>query len=212
MNMKKELRQKLYRKRSQAFQNDQASEECAALKLVDMARPLLDGSVTHLKLTDTVIAGYIPIGSEIDPRPLMTEFHEKGALLCMPEVVEKNAPLQFRQWSPGDLLISGALGTLQPLSTARILNPDVMFLPLVGVDQMGVRLGQGGGFYDRTIEKYTGEKYSGKELLTIGLAFETQIVDDLPKQPHDQYLDGLISPSFCKMWTEDRQVRYLKQS
>ncbi len=207
MNIKKDLRQKLYRKRSQAFQNDQNSEDCAAQKLVDMAAPIIERPVLHLDLSETVIAGYIPIGSEIDPRPLMTEFHKRGAVLCMPEVVEKDAPLQFREWSPGDLLISGALGTLQPLSTARTLDPDVMLLPLVGVDQKGVRLGQGGGFYDRTIAKY-----SGKDLLTLGLAFEAQIVEDLPKDIHDQYLDGLISPSCCKVWAEDRKARYLKQS
>jgi len=207
MTVKNELRQKLYRKRSLAFQDDQNSEECAALKLVDMAEPLIEHPVSHLNLSDTVIAAYIPIGSEIDPRPLMTAFHKKGANLCVPEVVEVDAPLQFREWSPGDLLISGALGTLQPLSTARILKPDVMFLPLVGVDQKGVRLGQGGGFYDRTIEKFSKE-----ELLTIGLAFDAQMIDDLPREIHDQYLDGLISPSCCKIWTEDRKVRYLMQS
>lgn len=207
MNSKKELRQKLYRKRAQAFQNDQQSEEKAADKLIDMVAPLLERPVSHLEISSTVVAGYIPIGSEIDPRPLLSEFHKKGALVCMPEVVSADAPLQFRQWSPGDLLISGALGTLQPLSTARILEPDVMFLPLVGIDQKGVRLGQGGGFYDRTLSKFLPQG-----LFTIGVAFDEQMVDEIPKEPHDQYLNGVISPSCCKVWSEDRQTRYLKQS
>ncbi len=207
MDLKKELRQKLYRKRSQAFQNDQFSEEKADDKLANMVSPLLERPVSHLDISSTVVAGYIPIGSEIDPRALLGEFHKKGALLCMPEVIAVDAPLQFRQWSPGDLLISGALGTLQPLPTARILEPDVMFLPLVGIDQEGVRLGQGGGFYDRTIMKL---KPQG--VFTVGVAFDEQMVDEIPKETHDQYLDGVISPSCCKVWSEDRQARYLKQS
>lgn len=205
--MKKTLRQKLYRKRSQAFQEDQDTEAGAALKLILMADPLFDQSLLERDLQSTVIAGYIPIGSEIDPRPLLNIFHEKGARLCMPEVIALDEPLKFREWKPGDLLISGALGTLQPLSTAALLVPDVMFLPLVGVDQKGVRMGQGGGFYDRTIAHY-----GKKDLLKIGVAFDAQMVDELPRETHDEYLDGLITPSLCKLWDEDRQARYLKQA
>lgn len=205
--MKKELRQKLYRKRSQAFQEDQDTGAGAALKLISMADPLFDQSLLDQDLQSTIIAGYIPIGSEIDPRPLLTVFHEKGARLCMPEVTALDEALQFREWKPGDLLISGALGTLQPLSTAPLLKPDVMFLPLVGVDQTGVRMGQGGGFYDRTIAEY-----GRQDLVKIGLGFDAQMIDELPRELHDQYLDGLITPSLCKLWDEKRQARYLKQA
>lgn len=206
-SMKKTLRQKLYRKRSQAFQEDQDTGAGAALKLISMADPLFDQSLMQRDLQSTVIAGYIPIGSEIDPRPLLNSFYEKGARLCMPEVTALDEPLKFREWRPGDLLISGALGTLQPLSTAALLAPDVMFLPLVGVDQKGVRMGQGGGFYDRTIAHY-----EQKNLVTIGVAFDAQMIDELPKETHDEYLDGLITPSLCKLWDESRQARYLKQA
>lgn len=209
---KKELRQKLYRKRSQAYKADQTLfegadvSEAAATQLVDMAAALIEQSIDDKDIPSTVIAGYIPIGSEIDPRPLMNAFHEQGALLCVPEVVALDAPLIFRQWKPGDLLISGPLGTLQPLSTAPILVPDLMFLPLVGVDASGVRLGQGGGFYDRTIENLRPQG-----MLTYGLAFDEQMVDEIPQESHDQLLDGLISPSVCKRWGDDRVVRYIKQ-
>jgi 5-formyltetrahydrofolate cyclo-ligase len=206
--MKKTLRQKLYRKRSQAFQEDQDTGAAAALKLISMADPLFDQFLSSGQdLQSKVIAGYIPIGSEIDPRPLLNIFHEKGARLCMPEVMALDEPLKFREWKPGDLLISGALGTLQPLSTAAMLTPDMMLLPLVGVDQEGVRMGQGGGFYDRTIAHNR-----KKDLLKIGLAFDAQMVDELPRETHDEYLDGLITPSLCKLWDEDRQARYLKQA
>lgn len=206
--MKKTLRQKLYRKRSQAFQEDQDTGADAALKLISMADPLIDHFLSlGQNIHSTVIGGYIPIGSEIDPRPLLNSFYEKGAALCMPEVTALDEPLQFREWKPGDLLISGALGTLQPLSTAAVLTPDVMLLPLVGVDHKGVRMGQGGGFYDRTIAKY-----KNKNLLTIGLAFDAQMVDALPRESHDEFLDGALTPSVCILWDEGRQARYLKQA
>ena len=204
--MKKALRQKLYRKRSQAFQEDQNTGAGAAFKLVAMAEPLIDQLLLKTDVQSTVIAGYIPIGSEIDPRPLLTVFHEKGARLCMPEVTALDERLYFRDWKPGDLLISGALGTLQPLSTAALLDPDVMLLPLVGVDQAGVRMGQGGGFYDRTIAHY-----NSQSLMSIGVAFDAQLVDELPREAHDQYIDGLITPNLCQLWDDKRQARYLKQ-
>ena len=75
--MKKALRQKLYRKRSQAFQEDQDTGAGAAFKLVAMAEPLIDQLLLKTDVQSTVIAGYIPIGSEIDPRRSLPFFMKK---------------------------------------------------------------------------------------------------------------------------------------
>ena len=104
------------------------------------------------------------------------------------------------------MLISGLLGTLQPMSTAQIVKPDLVLVPLLGLDLKGVRLGQGGGFYDRTLELL---KSNGAR--AYGVAFDEQIVDDLPNEPHDQLLDGVITPSLCKIWNEERQANYIAQ-
>ena len=197
---KKNLRQKLRRKRAQAFQSDQDNGALAADMLAQKGQALL--SLPNI----SIVAGYIPIGSEIDPRALMNQFVPLGATLCLPEVIDKNQALQFRTWSPGDMLISGKLGTLQPMSSAAIVEPDLIFVPLLGLDLKGVRLGQGGGFYDRTLELL-----KSKGARAYGVAFDEQIVDDLPNEPHDQLLDGVITPSLCKIWNDERQANYIAQ-
>ena len=202
---KQNLRQKLRRKRAQAFQVDQDNGALAADLLAQKGETLLS-------LPDvSIVAGYIPIGSEIDPRPLMSRFVPtgaklSGAKLCLPEVVNKNQALQFRTWSPGDMLISGLLGTLQPMSSAQIVEPDLVLVPLLGLDLKGVRLGQGGGFYDRTLALL-----KSKGARAYGVAFDEQIVDDLPNEPHDELLDGLITPTLCKIWNKERQANYIIQ-
>lgn len=198
---KQDIRRVLRRQRVQAFEEDQDYGVEAAQRLVRMGQGLIaDGGFS-------VVAGYIPMGSEIDPRPLMLGFRQAGAVLCLPEVVSRGAPLQFRQWEPGALLVSGQLGTLRPLDQAHIVRPDLLLVPLLGVDRLGVRLGQGGGFYDRTLEAL-----GAFNVRAYGVAFDSQVVDQLPVERHDQLLDGVITPGACIEWNEKRQLRYLAEA
>ncbi len=201
MNIEKtKLRQKLRRKRSQAFDFDKCEGALAGQALADMAGRLVT------EYPPTKVAGYIPMGCEIDPRPLMMKFLEYGAELYLPEVVERGQPLRFRRWVPGDMLISGMLGTLQPPAEQPVGEPDFIIVPLLGIDNSGVRLGQGGGFYDRTLPQL-----ATLGARAFGVAFDTQMIDELPREPHDQLLDGVITPTCCKLWDDDRNVRYLAQ-
>ena len=198
---KRQIRKVLRRQRGQAFQEDEDFGVEAAQSLVQMGQSLIDGGGY------SVVAGYIPMGSEIDPRPLMMGFAEAGATLCLPEVLSQSSPLQFREWQPGAMLMSGLLGTLQPMDSAPVVKPDLLLVPLLGVDAFGVRLGQGGGFYDRTLEQLS--PFGAR---AYGVAFDSQIVERLPAEGHDQLLDGVITPSCCIGWTDERQLRYLAQA
>lgn len=206
--VKKQIRLKLRCARARAFHEDQAHGGTAAGRLADMGAALVE------EVTADVVAGYVPISNEIDPRQLMASFAAAGARLCLPEVVESGAALRFREWTPGALLTSGKLGTLQPLAEADELVPDVLLVPLLGVDHSGVRLGQGGGFFDRTLEglrQGPAAKGAAKMVKAFGVAFDDQIVDSLPVESHDQLLDGLLTPSACILWDENRQRRFLAQ-
>lgn len=198
---KAELRDMLRRRRALAFDEDRKLGGLASRHLVDIVKAHLFNPAPH------IVAGYMPIGNEIDPRPLMIHFASLGAKLVLPEVVEKEEPLRFRAWSPGDVLVSGPMGTLQPQETQNELNPDLILVPLLGFDCAGVRLGQGGGFYDRTLALARERKAR-----IFGVAFEAQEVDVLPKEPHDQLLDGMILPSSFIIWQENRHIKYLKQN
>lgn len=136
-----------------------------------------------------VIAGYWPQGAEIDPRPLMQALQARGLRLALPAVTARNAPLAFRAWTPGTPLRSGAHGTSEPPEDAAGLRPDLMLCPLVAFDRAGHRLGQGGGYYDRTLAALR----SAGPVLAVGLAFAAQEAEMLPSEAHDMRLDWVVT-------------------
>ena len=140
------------------------------------------------------VAGFLPIGSEIDPRPLMRALEGRGASLALPCVQAKDTALIFRQWSEGDHLVSEAFGTKAPDPSKPECQPDIILVPGLAFDLSGYRLGYGGGFYDRTLAKLKAEK-SGKQVFTIGLGYECQRVENLPIGPYDQALDMIATPA-----------------
>lgn len=137
------------------------------------------------------IALYRAAGSEIDPSVLGEALEAGGAQLCLPVTVARDAALVFRRWTTGDPLAPDILGMAAPLPDAQRVRPDIVLTPLVAFDPYGARLGQGGGYYDRTLEAL---RNSGA-VVAIGLAFEAQAVDRLPRDPCDQALDGVLTPS-----------------
>lgn len=99
---------------------------------------------------DTTVAVYWPIRGEPDLRPWMRKADASGAKVLLPAVIEEHAPLEFRTWSPDSRMIRGFWNILVPADgEARV--PDIVIAPLVGVDEELYRLGNGGGYYDRTL-------------------------------------------------------------
>ncbi len=96
------------------------------------------------------IAVYWPIRGEPDLRSWMESVHAAGARVLLPVVVEKGAPLEFHAWSPGCRMARGFWNILVP-ADGEVHVPDVVVAPLVGVDEELYRLGNGGGYYDRTL-------------------------------------------------------------
>lgn len=139
--------------------------------------------------TPTVVSGFWPMAEELDIRPLMIELHNQGCQLCLPVVVAKKQPLVFRAWRPGDPLEAGVFGTLHPSPRREVLEPDALIVPLLAVDEEGWRLGYGGGFYDRTLERLRGRK----NVTAVGVGFNAQLVPEVPHGPGDQRLDWLLT-------------------
>ncbi len=136
-----------------------------------------------------VIAGYHPVRSEFDCMPLLTRAADDGWELALPVIVGP-APLQFRQWQIGAPVEIGAFGIPQPAG-APIAVPDVLLVPLLAFDRRCYRLGYGGGHYDRTLAALR----SRAAILTVGLAFDTQEVAEVPVCPYDERLDWIVTPS-----------------
>jgi 5-formyltetrahydrofolate cyclo-ligase len=146
---------------------------CAALGAADL--PYAD-----------VVALYRAMGSELDPEPLARAMALRGCAVCLPVVLEHHAPMIFRRWSPGEPLEMDAAGCPAPLPLAEIVDPDLIVTPLLAFDEFGGRLGQGGGYYDRTFA-------ARPDAVRIGFGFRGQRVQRLPVEPHDIRLHGVLT-------------------
>ncbi|PHR19357.1 MAG: 5-formyltetrahydrofolate cyclo-ligase [Hoeflea sp.] len=147
----------------------------------------------------TVIAGYLPIRSEPDLRPMLARFRERGARLCLPVVLDRET-IVFRDFVRGAEIVSTGFGTSGPGADAELLDPDVLMMPLSSFDAEGNRLGYGAGHYDRAIAKL---RAKGRTPVLIGTAFAIQEVDRLPAEAHDVPLDMILT---------ERGLRSLSQS
>jgi 5-formyltetrahydrofolate cyclo-ligase len=127
-----------------------------------------------------LVAGFWPMGSEIDIRPLLRALEVRGHALALPVTPRRGAPLSFRRWRFGEELGRGPLGTCQPLS-GEVVTPDMLLVPLLAFDRAGRRLGYGGGFYDRTLAALPGA-------VVLGVAYAAQEVLEVPAGPEDALL------------------------
>lgn len=149
------------------------------------------GHLTELLSAQTpgsIVAGYMPIQTEIDPRPTQNALCDLGYRLCLPVIQGHDQPLIFRQWTPQSAMIEGDFGALIPRGGDH-LTPDIAIIPLVGFDTKGARLGYGGGFYDRSLA----EIQTQKPVLKVGFAFAGQEIDSVPTDKFDQFLDAIVT-------------------
>ena len=137
----------------------------------------------------TVIAGFWPFRSELDLRPLLRRVHDDGCTVALPVVVARRKPLAFRVWTPETQLETGQFGVPVPPDTAPTVEPDWLLVPLLAFDDAGYRLGYGGGFYDVTLAA----RRRRKPVLAIGVAYDGQRVERVPRDPTDARLDAIVT-------------------
>lgn len=134
------------------------------------------------------VAVYMPIGSEIDPRPLLGKLVDAGAKLALP-CVKKNGSMVYRHYTRGDPLEKRAFGLLEPFHEVPEVEPTLILTPLLAYDNKGNRLGYGKGHYDRAIARL---RENGR-VFVCGLAFHGQEVENVPAEPHDIPLDWVMT-------------------
>jgi 5-formyltetrahydrofolate cyclo-ligase len=138
---------------------------------------------------DTVVSGYSPLQSELNPVPLMRKLADAGAKLALPVVVGRGKPLIMRSWAFGEPLGTGTWGIREPLPEAPEAWPDVLLVPLAAFDRKGHRIGYGAGYYDLTINRMR----MLKPVIAIGLAYHAQHVAVVPITPRDARLDLVLT-------------------
>jgi 5-formyltetrahydrofolate cyclo-ligase len=158
-------------------------------QLKDTAGEALAARGLPISLATGVVSGFVPYKSEIDTVPLLSALERAGWQTCLPVVIAAGAPLRFRAWAPGEALVPGAWDIPVPPDTAPECLPDVLLVPMLAFDRSGYRLGYGGGFYDRTLEKLR----RLTKAVAIGVAYSAQMVDQVPRGAHDAPLDYVMT-------------------
>ena len=168
LETKKEIRKRIVKLRKE---RDPYEWQCATRQITDLV-------ISHpcfLEASDICI--YADIKGEAGTRMIMQEAWKLGKHVWLPKV--EDGDMEFYLTEGPDELVSGAYGIPEPSGNLVFKVPDaLMIMPGVAFDLSGHRIGYGGGFYDRYLEKHV-------ELTTMALAFEDQIFDTLPAEEHD---------------------------
>lgn len=146
----------------------------------------LPSPIRLLLAESEVIALYAPVGDEAPATRLADALLAEGKTLCLPHVIDRMGTMEFRQWTPGDPLEDAQFGTVHPSRSAPVRHPDAIFAPLVAFDARLMRLGQGGGYYDRAFARY-------ELALRIGLGWSAQQVAQVPADPWDVPLHRVMT-------------------
>jgi 5,10-methenyltetrahydrofolate synthetase len=163
------------------------ARRAAGEALCTRVRAVIDA---HLgPLAGRTVAGYWPIKGEPDLRPLLAALDAAGAVVALPVVETRAAPLIFRRWAPGAPMVRGIWNIPVPPPDAPAVIPDLALAPLVGWDAAGYRLGYGGGYFDRTLAALRPRPF------TIGVGFASAELPTIFPQPHDIPLDAIVTES-----------------
>jgi 5,10-methenyltetrahydrofolate synthetase len=137
----------------------------------------------------TVVSAYWPLRGEPDLRPWLSALHEQGLVCVLPVVVEKNAPLVFRRWSPGCAMEKGFWNIPVP-ADPDTFTPQLLVAPVVGFDAQCYRLGYGGGYFDRTLAQLESQQQA---FHVLGVGYALSKLQTIYPLPHDIALQGVVT-------------------
>jgi len=133
---------------------------------------------------------YWPLAGEFDARAAISIWLAAGGQreASLPIIKERGVPLEFHAWTPDTPMKIGHHRIAEPTS-GRVVVPELLFVPCVGFDAEGYRLGYGGGYYDRTLAAWPG----AKRPVTVGIAYEACRTQALQREVHDIPLDLIVT-------------------
>lgn len=137
----------------------------------------------------TVVSGFSPMKTEINPIPLLRKLADAGARLALPAIAGRGKPLIMRAWNFGDPFKAGQWGIREPVAEAPEIAPDILIVPLAAFDRAGHRIGYGAGYYDMTINALRAKK----PVTAIGIAYAAQEIPRVPATERDARLDLVLT-------------------
>jgi len=143
------------------------------------------------------VAGFAAVRAEIDPAAALDEVRRRGGRVAYPRVADDLRPrLRFHLAESGDLQ-AGRFGIPEPPASneeVALGQIDLLIVPGVAFDSEGRRLGFGGGYYDELLStRPTGPATGSAGPVVLGLAYDFQVVEACPAEPHDQMIDGVVT-------------------
>lgn len=177
MRWRKAERQRLYRLRESMTQ---AQRKPAEREISEA----LDALLSEREIRS--VSAYWPIRGEPDLRPWMTRLARSGIEVALPVVVADKEPLKFGRWRPGERMKRGRWGIAEPANPEWI-EPQLMIAPLVGVDADNFRLGNGGGYFDRSLAA------ADPRPTAVGVGFENARIATIYPLPHDIAMDVILT-------------------
>tara|TARA_Y100000992_G_C20982260_1_gene357884 strand:- start:4 stop:540 length:537 start_codon:yes stop_codon:yes gene_type:complete len=139
------------------------------------------------KILGKTIGGYYPYNYEVDVIEILNEFEKYNYQISLPKI-KKNFQMDFFNWTSKDPLSVNKYGIPEPISNKKVY-PNILLVPLVAFDKNNNRIGYGGGFYDRYLNKIK----KNKKIITIGLAFSFQKINNIPINKYDIKLDFIVT-------------------
>lgn len=186
--MKKRLREKLLKKR------DSIPPQQKALKESEIEKKLFDLDV--FKKSKSILM-YVSFRSEVDTRKYLDDLLKMNKRLILPLVDARHHLLKLYEVKDTSELAPGYMGIPEPdireNRRVTIKDIDLVIIPGTGFDLKGNRLGYGGGYYDRLLSYESKQLAEVDHIPTVALAFEEQIGDEIPAEPHDIQVDIIIT-------------------
>nr|WP_189132159.1 5-formyltetrahydrofolate cyclo-ligase [Wenjunlia tyrosinilytica] len=141
-----------------------------------------------------VVAAYVSVGAEPGTRELIEALRLRGVRVLLPVLLPDN-DLDWAEYAGRDSLAKASRGLLEPvgprLGPDAVQEADAVLLPGLAVDERGVRLGRGGGSYDRVLERLD---RAGHEVALVVVLYADEVVERVPAEPHDRRVTAAVTP------------------
>ncbi|MEU7343902.1 5-formyltetrahydrofolate cyclo-ligase [Streptomyces bacillaris] len=166
------------------------------------ATALTAGALALPELADArTVAAYVSVGREPGTRALLDALRERGVRVLLPVLLADN-DLDWAVYGGAERLLPAGRGLLEPdgdrLGPAAVVEADAVLLPGLAVDGAGMRLGRGGGSYDRVLARLSA---AGADPALIVLLYADEVVARVPVEPHDHPVDAVVTPAGARRFT-----------
>ncbi|WP_326701638.1 5-formyltetrahydrofolate cyclo-ligase [Streptomyces sp. NBC_01754] len=162
----------------------------------DAAELLAAAAAALPELADArTVAAYVSVGREPGTHALLDGLRARGVRVLLPVLMADN-DLDWAVYEGKEHLLPAGRGLLEPhgapLGPEAVLAADVVLLPGLAVDRRGMRLGRGGGSYDRVLARLAA---AGADPALVVLLYDDEVVARVPEEPHDHPVDAVITPT-----------------